>query len=208
VTIAVVDQGDWVSWQQRMAQRLRKKGLLRALSFHAFRSDGRHLAFRDGSFDRITAISAIEHIPDNGDVATVRELSRILAPNGRLVITVPYNSRSYRDCYIEQDSYSEKYKGTPVFFQRHYDEEALMSRLVKPSGLKLIESRIFGEPGYQFFNRFYANPKIPVPIKLFYTWLAPVFAKWFLRVYAGNEVRPKPNLPVVTAEGALLVLTK
>lgn len=206
--VAVVDQSDWVSWQHRMAEKLRRKGLLRGSSFDVIRADGRQLNFRNGCFDRITAISAVEHIPGDGDTNTVRELGRVLAPGGRLIITVPYNDQLARDCFIEHDSYSEKYKGSPVFFQRHYDEKTLTSRLIKPSGLKLIDRKIFGEPKYQFFNTFYANPKIPVPLKLLYTWLAPLFAKWFVRVYNDDEIKTKPCLPVVTTEGALLVLEK
>ena len=208
VRIVVVDQGAYVNWQLQMAQKLAERGLMHASSFHVLREDAMSLSFRDSTFDRITAISTLEHIEGDGDSEAIRELSRVLAPNGRLLITVPYNYDCYRDCYVEHSTYSARYVGKPLFFQRHYDDESLESRLIKPSGLRVVERTIFGEAGFPFFNTFYANAKIPVPLKLLYTWLAPVFAKRFLRVLKPEEVKTKPNLPVVTTEGAFLILTK
>jgi SAM-dependent methyltransferase len=49
--------------------------------------DALSLPFRDGSFDRIIAAEVLEHIPD--DVAAIGELARVLAPGGRIAVTVP-----------------------------------------------------------------------------------------------------------------------
>ena len=51
------------------------------------RSTLEELPFEDGRFDLITATDVIEHIDD--DVAVLRELRRVAAPDGRLMITVP-----------------------------------------------------------------------------------------------------------------------
>ncbi|HEX7409744.1 MAG TPA: methyltransferase domain-containing protein [Candidatus Binatia bacterium] len=45
------------------------------------------LALKSASFDLVTAIDVIEHIPD--DVAGLREIHRVLRPGGTVVITVP-----------------------------------------------------------------------------------------------------------------------
>lgn len=51
------------------------------------RVDGRRLPFADGSFDRIIASEVLEHVPEDLDV--MAELFRVLAPGGRLAVTVP-----------------------------------------------------------------------------------------------------------------------
>jgi SAM-dependent methyltransferase len=49
--------------------------------------DALALPFADGTFDRIIASEVLEHIPD--DVAAIAELVRVLAPGGRIAVTVP-----------------------------------------------------------------------------------------------------------------------
>ena len=46
-----------------------------------------HLPYETGSFDLVTALDVIEHLDD--DVAGVRELGRVLRPDGRLLVFVP-----------------------------------------------------------------------------------------------------------------------
>ncbi len=43
--------------------------------------------FEDGSFDTITMLAVLEHIPQRDQLAT--ECARLLSPKGRVVITVP-----------------------------------------------------------------------------------------------------------------------
>lgn len=47
------------------------------------------LAFPDGCFQKIMLIETLEHIPPGTSGAALGELSRVLAPGGRLVISVP-----------------------------------------------------------------------------------------------------------------------
>jgi len=71
------------------------------LSFHFVLEDIRKTSFPDGFFDWIYAISTVEHIglagrygvkvddPD-GDFKAVTEIRRLLGPDGRFLLTVPY----------------------------------------------------------------------------------------------------------------------
>jgi SAM-dependent methyltransferase len=61
-------------------------GLEKRATFERADAGGR-LSFPDGSFDAITCVDAINHLPDR--VATLREWTRLLRPGGRLVFTDP-----------------------------------------------------------------------------------------------------------------------
>ena len=45
------------------------------------------MPFADGSFDLVLALDAFEHFPE--DTESMREVSRVLAPEGALICTVP-----------------------------------------------------------------------------------------------------------------------
>jgi len=208
VRVVALDQSRWVQWQRAMAEKFRHKGLLTNNNLQVVIGDGRSLCFKDDQFDRISSISAIEHIEGDGDTAAVNELSRVLRPGGRLVLTVPFNYRRYKEFWISRNTYSSTYNGTPLFYQRHYDDDALWKRLIEPSRLDLVKKAVFGEPDVRFFNTMYANPRLPLVVKVAYLWLAPLFANRFLRVLDDEQIKTKETLPMVTAEGVMLVLEK
>jgi SAM-dependent methyltransferase len=65
-------------------------------------ADVRELPFEDGRFDAILCVSTLEHVgrdtttyaveaprDEHGDAAALRELRRVLAPDGRLLVSVP-----------------------------------------------------------------------------------------------------------------------
>ncbi len=55
------------------------------------------LPFPDGSFDVVLSESAIEHLPPENQLTCIREAYRILAPNGRMSITLGYALGIERD---------------------------------------------------------------------------------------------------------------
>jgi SAM-dependent methyltransferase len=207
-TVVALDASPRVLWQKDTEARFVRRGIVPPGRLHVVVADARDTSLGDGEFDYISLISTIEHVEGDGDSAAIQELARLLKPGGRLVLTVPYNYDRHRDFWISEDTYTSVYSGTRLFFQRHYDDDALTNRLVKPSGLRLTTKLIFGEPGWRCFNTLFANPRLPVLAKLPYLWAMPLFAHRFARVLRDEEIRTKEDLPMVTTEGALLVLEK
>jgi SAM-dependent methyltransferase len=127
--------------------RIRALRRLPEARLHLQVEDGRRLSFEDATFDTAYSISVLEHIPDAGDTACVREVARVLKPGGRFVATVPYAPAS-RDEYAPGRFYwagSSRREGDRVFFQRRYDEADLHRRLIEPSGLRLARLGFVGE---------------------------------------------------------------
>jgi SAM-dependent methyltransferase len=107
--------------------------------------DGRRLPYGDASFDAAFSVSVLEHIPDRGDTAALRELVRVVKPGGLVVMTVPYD-RQYRESFVQHDVYERKRTGAdPVFFERHYDDAALVDRLVGAVDAALVSRELWGE---------------------------------------------------------------
>jgi SAM-dependent methyltransferase len=79
------------------------------------RGDLRALPFADGAFDLAHCISTIEHVgwdntvygsaaerDDSGMERALRELRRVLAPGGRLLITVPTGLAEHHGWFVQQ----------------------------------------------------------------------------------------------------------
>jgi len=113
--------------------------LVPAKSLRAIVGDARTPPLRDGIFDAIFAISVIEHIGrDNavylqgrhgpadaeGDFTSIRALGALLAPGGRLLVTVPFGEREDHGWFVQ------------------YDIDRL-DRLIAASGLQVEEREFF-----------------------------------------------------------------
>jgi cyclopropane fatty-acyl-phospholipid synthase-like methyltransferase len=120
--------------------------------YHVEVEDGRKLSFDDESFDKVFAVSVVEHIPDHGDADCLREVGRVLRPGGRCLLTVPFSPQSAnqyrsRGSFYWSSSSTESADGS-VFFQRRYSEQDLHERLIEPSGLRLRTLSFVGEKGW------------------------------------------------------------
>lgn len=167
-------------------------------TYHIELQDARKLSYPDSSFDKVYAISVIEHIDDHGDSAAMREIARVLKPGGLCCLTVPA-ARHYLESTIAMELYYKKpIDGKPVFFQRHYDEEALRSRLIDPSGLELCTVEHFGERWIPYEELYWKLPRlIKIPISI----LSPVFSKLLLfQIKSGSKAEPKTALVVLKKE--------
>lgn len=118
--------------------------------FHLMKADGRTLPFDDGYFSRIYSVSVVEHIPDNGDSACLKELARTLARGGICVLTVPFapesrNEYKHRDSFYWSANVTTEEPGQGTFFQRRYSERDLHTRLIEPSGLEAVKVQYLGD---------------------------------------------------------------
>lgn len=95
--------------------------------------DALDLPFEDASFDRIIAAEVLEHIPD--DARAIAELVRVLAPGGRIAVTVPAAFPERINWMLDSD-----YHDTPGGHVRIYTKGELSGRL-REAGLDVRGSR-------------------------------------------------------------------
>jgi SAM-dependent methyltransferase len=100
----------------------------------------------DRQYDSIWSISVIEHIPEDGDTEAMRLMYAALAPGGTLIVTVPVDKHPW-DEYRNKDVYALGVEPGPegIFFQRWYDEPAIVRRLIDPLGPTDVQFEWFGE---------------------------------------------------------------
>jgi SAM-dependent methyltransferase len=80
------------------------------------RADVRAMPFADGYFDLVLCVSTIEHIgfvndiygvdapkESHGDIAALREIRRVLAPSGRVLVTVPFGAAQDHGWFKQYD---------------------------------------------------------------------------------------------------------
>jgi SAM-dependent methyltransferase len=99
--------------------------------------------YLDGSYDLITSISVIEHIPDDSEAVSI--MWRMLKPRGRLVITVPCAREAFEE-YTDVNAYNVLQPGYDglTFFQRIYDADLLRERIFSVLGTPALFS-LYGE---------------------------------------------------------------
>lgn len=80
----------------------------------------------DGSFDVVLCTEVLEHVPD--PLSTIRELVRVLAPGGTLLITAPLGSGIHQEPHHYYGGFS------PYFFRRVFGELGVEPVEIKPLG--------------------------------------------------------------------------
>jgi SAM-dependent methyltransferase len=157
------------------------------------REDARHLTYPSGHFDRVFSISAIEHIPDEGDSVAIQEIARVLAPGGTACLTVPWSDRGYLEEFKQRgdpDAYWAPGAGERVFFQRAYDRETLEGRLLRPSGLSLVDLSFWGERTIPVEHAI-LNRRIPRAVRMLAYPAHIALARLFLRRLTETEPSQK-----------------
>lgn len=91
--------------------------------------DATKLKYSNGFFDAVCAISALEHIPGNGDILAVQEIERVLKSGGMFIFTAPFAPE-----FIESntDHYHHGY-------EKRYDYNAIQTRFTSAKELCLEE---------------------------------------------------------------------
>lgn len=92
--------------------------------------DATNIPYENNSFDKVFSVSVLEHIPDLGDVEVVREVARVLKPNGIFVITLPAY-KTYLEEWLPKRTFywpgKEREDGC-IFYQRRYTKEEIIKR--------------------------------------------------------------------------------
>lgn len=162
--------------------------------------DATRLPYGDGSFDIVSAISAIEHIPEGGDSKAMKELHRVLVPGGRCAITVPFSPSGHKEVFRRRRAYDRSYAEEPVFFQHKYDHESLKTRILNATPLEVASVQLFGETNWRPVERW--NRRMPLRNIFKYLW------GWRLTSLASRSFRPLDREDEHNASIAVAVLTK
>ena len=142
VVVAELDEGR-VRWQRdKIAQVGTGRGTVLPVV-----ADATHLPFRTGGFTRVSAVSSIEHIPD--DRAVGREVGRVLAPGGIAVISVPYTFHERRAFFagirdFQRVARNEFVRARDGGLVRFYTEEDVAERFGRPVGCRVTARHYFG----------------------------------------------------------------
>ncbi len=107
--------------------------------------------FAQASFDLITCLSVLEHIPE--DKAALETMWSYLRPGGKLILTFPCMSQPLQQ-YISHNPYGVLNPGDDgyTFWQRYYDQERLESTIYSVTGMP-VRIAIYGEKRRGFFFR-------------------------------------------------------
>ncbi len=103
------------------------------------------------TFNIITSISVIEHIPADGDLAALKKMWNLLKPNGKLLLSVPCAHTAFEE-YIDFNEYDllTPDKDSYVYGQRFYDKKILQDRFWSITGPP-VNAAVYGEKREGFF---------------------------------------------------------
>ncbi len=127
-------------------------------------ADSFKLPFRNGSFECVVASEVIEHTIDPADF--ISELFRVVADNGRLIISTPYKEKLRYHLCVHCN------KKTPENAHLHSFDEDKLSNLYKNSDLKNFKPIIFGNKALIFLRTHILLKYLPTSLWLAVDWLA------------------------------------
>ncbi|MBC8159825.1 MAG: class I SAM-dependent methyltransferase [Roseiflexaceae bacterium] len=157
-TVVLELDADRVRWQREKTERVTRPGDGRV---YAVVADATALPIKSGAGKRVSAISSLEHIPD--DVAVGQEIGRVLADQGVAVITLPY-TRTERTGFFQGIRTFKKVapnafvqEGKAGSFFRFYNDQALEDVYIEPSGGEVVQ---WGAYGRRVLNGMYHETKL------------------------------------------------
>jgi SAM-dependent methyltransferase len=166
------------------AQMCRDIGLHDRCTFHTYLIE--ELPFGQCSFDLISCISVLEHIPD--DISALTKLWTMLKSGGRLILTVPCKAERAEQ-YINYDSYGilAPSRDGYTFFQRYYDTNTLNINIFEIIG-QPVRKAIYGEKRSGIFAE-NANWKRKAGLRYPF-WKEPYFMGRDYRIFQTVEDLP------------------
>jgi SAM-dependent methyltransferase len=196
VEIHAIDADPVIRLQERWVSELGREDLIRSGRFVASQQDARNLAYGAETFDRVVAVSTLEHIQDVERAAA--EIGRVLTPGGLAVVSVPF-SRQQREVFTNRRVYNTPYRGTPLFYEYIFDRALLDERLVRPSGLHLQSLSFLGEPGFKM-TQAVQHPVLGRPLMLM-RWIWPWLAsRWYREISEDQVTDTAENIAVAVLQ--------
>lgn len=146
--------------------------LKRQFNLEGIVADASYLPIKDASFDVVTALEVIEHLPLNSYETTIHEIQRIASKY--IVISVPHNEQRVNViCPICKCEFN------PNYHVRSFNEKTLMS--IFPQYKNIVLKKIG------------RKEKSIIPFKIFYT-PRPVFPEFAICPLCGYRKLDTPNL--------------
>jgi SAM-dependent methyltransferase len=149
--------------------------------------------FRPSSFDIVTSISVLEHIPD--DKEAIRIIWRLLKPGGRLLLTVPCALKA-REEYIDRNEYGllGPTEGGFFFHQRFYDQRLLTENIFSIVG-RPSRFAVYGE---KVCGTYHANERAKMSDPSYPSWREPYTVGESYQYF--NSVDDLPGIGVIAME--------
>lgn len=147
--------------------------------------------FTAETFDLITCISVLEHIP--ADEEAVKVMWSLLRPGGRLILTMPCMAQPLEQ-YISRYDYGVLSPGSDgyTFFQRYYDEERLHAVVFNNIG-RPVKIVVYGEISYGLFYRNSSLKRL----------LGPLYPFWRESYMMATEYRYFQSIAELPGEGVV-----
>ncbi|GMW00142.1 MAG: hypothetical protein AMXMBFR84_12800 [Candidatus Hydrogenedentota bacterium] len=197
--IHVSDIVPYLARECRMYGRSASPGTIQGALF-----DATKMPLPDAIYAFAYSVSVLEHIPNQGDTLAIKEISRVLRPGGRVVITVPCVPE-YREIWSKKDPFGSQPKDDAgrYFFGRWYDWNTIEARIIVPSGLTLVESSLYQERTSGWYERYCRTTENPLSLR-------SIVAKLFDPIWIHKNVERcvKSRQQVVSHGLAILLLEK
>jgi cyclopropane fatty-acyl-phospholipid synthase-like methyltransferase len=127
-------------------------------------SPAESMAFPAESFDKVISVCALEHF--SSDITALKEMARVLKPNGILGLSVdsmsgPFVTESYRKWHAQEH-----------FVRNYYDLDSIRTKL-QDAGFQLLEHRYLLTSRFTYWA-FRLNRRYRFPVVFFIPLLHPL----------------------------------
>lgn len=149
--------------------------------------------FTPSSFDLITCLSVLEHIPE--DKAVLKTMWSLLRPGGKLILTLPCRAQPLEQ-YISHNQYGVLNPGDDgyTFWQHYYDRERLESSIYSVTGMP-ARIAVYGEKKCGLFFRNASMKRL----------LGSLYPFWREPYMMATEYQSFPSVDKLPGEGVVML---